>query len=122
MNNAIGTIRTVTRKDDDGNEIEIRYEVERVRFVDQSFQGAYYALSGYSISNIERPNDALYPTWEGFPIQERIYVATREKSAIILEASRCEITLDPEDITGAPGGFLIDGMPWDQWLDAMTMD
>lgn len=48
--------------------------------------------------------------------------ATKDKSTIILEASRHDINLTPEDITGVPGGFLIDGMPWDQWLDAMTMD
>lgn len=48
--------------------------------------------------------------------------AIKEKSVILLEASKHEIDLTPEDVTGVPGGFLIDGMPWDQWLDAMTMD
>lgn len=48
--------------------------------------------------------------------------AAKEKSTILFEASKHEITLTPEDITGAPGRFRIDGMPWDQWLDAMTMD
>lgn len=70
----IGSVRTVRRADYDGNEVEVQYEVENVRLVNQSFRGSYYALSGYSISNAERPNDALYPTWEGYPIQERIYI------------------------------------------------
>lgn len=74
MNSVVGTIRTVVREDSDGNKVEIRYEVEKVRLVDQSFRGAYYALSGYSVSDMERPDDALYPTWEGYPIQERIYI------------------------------------------------
>ncbi|WP_159048647.1 hypothetical protein [Streptomyces sp. NRRL F-4489] len=48
--------------------------------------------------------------------------STEDKSVIISEATKHEITLKPEDITGAPGDFLIDGMPWDEWLHAMTMD
>lgn len=74
VNDVIGSVRTVRRVDCDDNMIEVRYEVESVRLVDQSFRGAYYALSGYSISDMERPGDALYPTWEGYPIQERIYI------------------------------------------------
>jgi hypothetical protein len=48
--------------------------------------------------------------------------ATKEKSVILLEVSKHEIDLTPEEITGTPGAFLIDWMPWDQWLEAMTMD
>ena len=70
----IGSVRTVRRVDHDGNVIEVQYEVESVRLVDQSFRKAYYALSGYSISDAARPDDALDPTWEGYPIQERIYI------------------------------------------------
>lgn len=47
---------------------------------------------------------------------------TEDKSVIITEAAKHEITLNPEDILGVPGDFTIDGMPWDEWLDAMTMD
>lgn len=41
---------------------------------------------------------------------------------IIEAARRHEIVLEVGDVQGTEGAWTIDGMPADQWLDAMTMD
>lgn len=43
---------------------------------------------------------------------------TRE--AIIKAAREKGIDLTPEDIRVTDDGYVIDGMPWDEWLEAMT--
>lgn len=45
-----------------------------------------------------------------------------EVSDIITLAGRKGVTLTPSDIKGRPGDFLIDGMEWWAWLDAMTQN
>lgn len=45
------------------------------------------------------------------------------KEQIINEAAEHGIVLLPHDFTGRePGDLYLDGMPADQWLDAMTDD
>lgn len=41
----------------------------------------------------------------------------------IADAAKCEIKLTREDFTVAPSGEpMIDGMPAEQWIEAMTME
>lgn len=48
-------------------------------------------------------------------------LTTRE--AVIQAAAKVEITLMPYEITGRePGELYIDGMPADQWIEAMGME
>lgn len=46
--------------------------------------------------------------------------AAQGKTTVIEAARANGIQLEPGDVDGAPGAFTIDGMPWAEWLDAMT--
>ncbi len=47
---------------------------------------------------------------------------TREAVVAWADEHCPELRLTPDDITGKTGELYIDGMPANQWLDAMTMD
>lgn len=50
-----------------------------------------------------------------------LYINTEPVSVTTDALKECGITLDPADVVIRGGYFLVDGMPLDQWSEAMTM-
>lgn len=55
-------------------------------------------------------------------ITSRIDTGITTREQFIEEAAKHGIELKPWDFTGPTGNLYLDGMPADQWLDAMTDD